>query len=158
MLVNSRMVLYLWAVSSVKSGISIGPAALLPVKPEGLGTDAKLEVGHPGGPNVDDTSHYARADSHQQYAHPSWPCVVGALLHTYINKCSDQTRIYVFEAFIRKIKYTEKISIDIVKVSVGYIGLYRFAILNIDIYKNRLGQVDYWRYYSPSLSPQSSNL
>ncbi len=36
-----------------------GPAALLHVEVEGAGTDAELEVGEPGGADVDDAGHHA---------------------------------------------------------------------------------------------------
>lgn len=47
----------------VKSSL-IGPAALLSVEPERLRADPELEVRHPGGPDVDDPGHHARAHSH----------------------------------------------------------------------------------------------
>ncbi len=56
-----------------------GPAALLHVEVEGAGTDAELEVGEPGGADVDDARHHAWRDAHQQNAHPAGPGVVRTL-------------------------------------------------------------------------------
>jgi len=56
-----------------------GPAALLHVEVEGAGTDAELEVGEPGGADVDDARHHARRDADQQDADPARPGVVRPL-------------------------------------------------------------------------------
>lgn len=54
------------------------PAALLLIEPKGLRANTVLKVGHPTGADVDDASHGAREQPHEQDAHPSRPSVVGA--------------------------------------------------------------------------------
>lgn len=63
----------------IKSYLIVGPAALLPVEPERLGTYTELEVRHPRSANVDDTSHHSCTHAHKENAHPSRPSVVSAL-------------------------------------------------------------------------------
>lgn len=79
---NARSPLHttnLRAVPVVEGRLVTRPAALFPVEPERLGTDPELEVCHPRGADVDDSSYHPGTHSHQQHAHPSWPRVVCAL-------------------------------------------------------------------------------
>lgn len=54
----------LWAVAVIESGFVAGPAALFPVKPEGLRTYPELEVGHPRSADIDNAGHHACAHAH----------------------------------------------------------------------------------------------
>lgn len=67
------------AVAAVEGRLVRGPAALFAVQPEGLRTDAELQIRHPTRTDIDHTGHAARKQAHQQHAHPARPRIMGTL-------------------------------------------------------------------------------
>jgi hypothetical protein len=74
-----RLVTYLRAISVIECGLIGRPATLFPVEPESFGTDTKLEIRHPSGPNINNTSHHACDKANKQHTHPTRPRIMCTL-------------------------------------------------------------------------------